>query len=104
MTSNHNEAAATLLERRFGELVAKIRSLPEDGPAQPSSTLKLELYGLFRQARDGDAPKRAPGGFDFLGGVKHSAWLANKGMARDEAMRRYIAATEAFARDHGVEV
>lgn len=96
--------AKSALEQRFDELVGKIRSLPDDGPVQPSSALKLELYGLFRQARDGDAPKRAPGGFDFLGGLKHSAWLANSGMARAEAMRRYIAATEALAREHGVEI
>jgi len=96
--------AKSALEQRFDELVGKIRSLPADGPAQPSSALKLELYGLFRQARDGDAPQRARGAFDFLGGLKHSAWLANRGMAREEAMRRYVAAIEAFAREHGVEV
>jgi diazepam-binding inhibitor (GABA receptor modulating acyl-CoA-binding protein) len=66
--------------------------------------LKLELYGLFRQARDGDAPGRAPRGLDFLGGLKHSAWLANRGIAREEATRRYVEAIEAFARAHGVEI
>ena len=44
------------------------------------------------------------GGFDFVGGLKHSAWLANRGMARHEAMRRYVDAVAAFARLHGVEV
>jgi diazepam-binding inhibitor (GABA receptor modulating acyl-CoA-binding protein) len=92
------------LEQRFEELVSKVRALPADGPAQPSSALKLELYGLFRQARDGDAPRRAPGGFDFLGGLKHSAWFAYKGVGREEAMRCYVEAIEAFARAHGVDV
>ncbi|MGA2492324.1 MAG: acyl-CoA-binding protein [Roseiarcus sp.] len=92
------------LEGRFNELVAKIKSLPADGPAQPSSALKLNLYGLFRQARDGDAPDQAPGGFNFIARFKRDAWLANKGMAKEEAMRRYIAATEAFARERGVDI
>ena len=104
MISNEDRTAKPALEQRFDELVGKVRALPADGPAQPSSALKLELYGLFRQARDGDAPKRGPGGFDFLGGLKHSAWLANRGMASHEAKRRYVEAIEAFARAHGVEV
>ena len=96
--------AESALEARFEELVGKIRALPADGPAQPTSALKLELYGLFRQARDGDAPARSLGGFDFFGGLKHSAWLANRGMARAEAMRCYVEAIEAFAQERGVEV
>jgi len=104
MISNEDRTAKPALEQRFGELVSKLRALPADGAAQPSSALKLELYGLFRQARDGDAPGRAPGGLDFLGGLKHSAWLANRGMARDEAMRRYVEAIEAFARERGVDI
>jgi acyl-CoA-binding protein len=104
MIANEDRMAKSALEQRFDELVSRIRSLPDDGAAQPPAALKLELYGLFRQARDGDAPKKAPGGFNFLGGLKHSAWLANQGMAREEAMRRYIAAIEAFARERGVEI
>ncbi len=104
MISNEDRTAKLTLEQRFVELVGKVRALPADGPARPSGALKLELYGLFRQARDGDAPGRAPGGFDFLGGLKHSAWLANQGMAREEAMRRYVEAIEAFARERGVDI
>ncbi|MGD0642072.1 MAG: acyl-CoA-binding protein [Roseiarcus sp.] len=92
------------LEQRFDEVVAKIRSLPSDGPAQPSNELKLELYGLFRQARDGDAPDEGPSAFDFVGKFKHGAWRGVKGMAKDEAMRRYVAAVEDFARRNGVEI
>jgi len=104
MISNEDQTAKLALEQRFDELASKVRALPADGPAQPSSALKLELYGLFRQARDGDAPRRGPGGFDFLGGLKHSAWLANRGMTSHEAMRRYVEAIEAFARERGVDI
>jgi acyl-CoA-binding protein len=104
MISNEDRMAKSALEQRFDELASKVRALPADGPAQPSSALKLELYGLFRQARAGDAAGRAPGGFDFLGGLKHSAWLANRGMASQEAMRRYVEAIEAFARERGVDI
>ena len=92
------------LKERFDEVVAKIRALPAGGPAQPSNDLKLKLYGLFRQATDGDAEGERPGLFDFVGGLKYDAWASNRGVNADEAMRRYIAEVEAFAREYGVEL
>ena len=53
-----------ILEQRFDEVVAKLKALPSEGPAQPSNELKLKLYGLFRQAQDGDAEGRRPSPFD----------------------------------------
>lgn len=92
------------LERRFDEVVAKIKALPKSGPAQPSNDLKLRLYGLFRQAEDGDAQGEKPGMFDLVGQFKRQAWERNEGMSRDEAMRKYIAEVEAFAEQNGAEV
>jgi diazepam-binding inhibitor (GABA receptor modulator, acyl-CoA-binding protein) len=93
-----------LLQQRFDEVVAKIRLLPGGGPAQPSNELKLKLYGLFRQARDGDAQGEKPGLLDPVGRFKFDAWSLNKGLDQGDAMRQYVALAEGFAREHGVEI
>ncbi len=89
---------------RFEQVVGTIKTLPADGPAQPSNELKLKFYGLFRQARDGDVHGDKPGVFDLVGKFKYQAWSHNKGMKKDEAMRQYVALAEDFAREHGVKI
>jgi diazepam-binding inhibitor (GABA receptor modulating acyl-CoA-binding protein) len=93
-----------MIQQRFDEVVARIKELPPEGPAQPSNELKLRLYGLFRQARDGDAHGEKPGMFDLVGKFKYDAWSKQKGIPKDEAMRQYVALAECFARDNGVEI
>ena len=92
------------LEQRFDEVVAKIKALPSEGSTQPSNELKLKLYGLYRQARDGDAEGRRPSPFDLVGRFKYDAWSSHKGLAREEAMRQYISTVENFAKEKGVEI
>ena len=91
------------LHQRFDEIVAKIKELPA-GAAAPSNELKLALYGLFRQARDGDAHGEPPSLFDFVARMKYNAWTRNAGMAADEAMRQYIQLAEDHARANDVEL
>jgi diazepam-binding inhibitor (GABA receptor modulating acyl-CoA-binding protein) len=93
-----------MIQQRFDEVVARIRALPPEGPAQPSNELKLRLYGLFRQARDGDAHGEKPGMFDLVGKFKYEAWSKNQGVPKGEAMRQYVALAEGFARENGVEI
>ena len=92
------------LQKRFDEIVAKIKALPADGSAQPSNELKLELYALFRQARDGDVHGDKPGLFDMVGKFKYDAWSRTKGVKKDEAMREYVRLAEGFARQHDVTI
>ena len=89
---------------RFEQVVARIKALPADGPAQPSNELKLKLYGLFRQARDGDVHGPKPGLLDMVGKIKYEAWARRQGMTKDEAMRQYVVLAEDFAREHGVRI
>lgn len=71
---------------RFDQAAAQARTLPE----QPNEVL-LELYGLYKQATEGDVSGEEPGMFDFVGRAKYDAWAARRGMSRDEAMEAYIA-------------
>jgi diazepam-binding inhibitor (GABA receptor modulator, acyl-CoA-binding protein) len=84
------------LPRRFEAAVEKVRTAPSEGPLKPSNEMKLKMYALFRQARDGDVSGRRPGMMDVIGRFKHDAWAALKGMSREEAMRQYVAEVESF--------
>jgi len=83
-------AAPGDLRERFDAAVEKVRTAPANGPMKPSNEMKLKMYGLYRQATDGDVSGKRPGMMDVVGRFKYDAWAAHKGMARDEAMRLYV--------------
>lgn len=58
-------------------------------PNQPNDVL-LDLYGLFKQATEGDVSGEKPGMFDFKGAAKYDAWEGRRGMSSDEAMQAYV--------------
>lgn len=60
----------------------KSRSIPDE--------YLLVLYGLYKQATEGDAdPNKSVSIFDVRGAAKHSAWKENAGMSKEEAMEKY---------------
>ncbi len=91
-------AAGPTAEQCFEAAVAKVASAPADGPRKPSNEMKLRMYGLFRQARDGDVQGKRPGIMDIVGRLKYDAWAELKGTSREEAMRRYAEEVESFER------
>lgn len=54
----------------------------------------LSLYGYFKQATVGDCNIEQPGFFDVKGRAKYDAWVQNKGMSKDHAMKRYTKKVE----------
>ena len=56
------------------------------------------MYGLYRQATDGDVSGKRPGMMDVVGRLKYDAWAVLKGMAREEAMRRYADEVDSLER------
>ncbi|CAE8624811.1 unnamed protein product, partial [Polarella glacialis] len=59
----------------------------EAGKKAPPDVL-AKVYGLFKQATVGDACGDPPA--DESKKAKFEAWLANKGMSKDEAMAAYV--------------
>ena len=59
--------------------------------SRPSNEELLRLYGLYKQATEGDNEEERPGGFDFKAVAKYSAWLTLKGKSKEEASSTYIA-------------
>jgi len=52
---------------------------------------KLVLYGLFKQATEGDCQRGGPVSFlDPVGAAKHEAWMQLRGMTRANARAAYV--------------
>ena len=57
---------------------------------RPTNEQLLKLYGLYKQASEGDVRSERPGGFDFKGIAKYDSWASLRGMSQEEAMQSYI--------------
>ena len=77
------------MEDAFDDALNRVNLLPEQ-----ASHVQLNLYGLFKQARFGDASGKRPGVFDVRGRAKYDAWASRKGMTQEDAMMTYIEAAE----------
>jgi acyl-CoA-binding protein len=58
--------------------------------SKPSDDDLLQLYGLYKQATEGDASGPKPGFFDLVGRAKFEAWEELSGTSEEDAMSRYI--------------
>ena len=70
----------------FEDAVAKSKTLSE----KPSNDVLLKLYGLYKQATEGDVKGERPGGFDFKAVAKYDAWSGYKGKSPEDAANEYI--------------
>lgn len=66
----------------------------------PSATINalLELYGLFKQAKEGDVTGKRPGMLDVRGRAKWDAWASRKGMSAERARAEYVKVVERLER------
>jgi diazepam-binding inhibitor (GABA receptor modulator, acyl-CoA-binding protein) len=55
-----------------------------------SNDEKLECYGYFKQVNVGDVEGDQPWQVQFEARSKWDAWNAVKGMAKEEAMQKYV--------------
>jgi diazepam-binding inhibitor (GABA receptor modulating acyl-CoA-binding protein) len=88
---------AKSLESRFAEAKSRVEGLK----SRPSNDELLQLYGLYKQATEGDVSGSRPGLLDVKGRAKHDAWARRKGSSRDEAMKAYVALVDGLAKKHG---
>jgi acyl-CoA-binding protein len=71
----------------FATAQEKVKTLK----ARPSNDTLLELYGLYKQATEGDVQGKRPGMLDMKGRAKFDAWTSRKGSSKDAAMQQYVA-------------
>lgn len=81
----------------FAEAQERVKKLSR----RPSNEQLLQLYGLYKQATEGDARGSRPGMLDPVGRAKWDAWAARKGTAPDEARRLYVGLVDDLARTLG---
>ncbi|CAH1774246.1 unnamed protein product [Owenia fusiformis] len=81
--------AATAKEK-FDAAVKVIQSLPKNGSYQPSYSLMLRFYGLFKQASEGDCTQPKPAFWEVVKKAKWDAWMKFEGMDEEEAMIKYV--------------
>ncbi|KAI2617369.1 acyl-CoA binding protein [Hypoxylon sp. NC1633] len=92
---------ADSVDRVFVHALNTVKKIPKTGASRPPSNDRLRLYGLYKQAMEGDVdgvmerPERRPGvDTNELQRErdKWDAWNAQSGLSRTEAKRRYIEA------------
>ena len=70
----------------FNEAQERVKKLTR----RPSNAELLDLYGLFKQATEGDVTGSRPGMLDPKGRAKFDAWTGRKGTAQADAKVRYV--------------
>ncbi|EDW03092.1 acyl-CoA-binding domain-containing protein 5 [Drosophila grimshawi] len=78
------------IEERFQAAVNVIKGLPKNGPYQPSTSMMLKFYGLFKQASEGGCAQKKPPFWDVVGRAKWDAWNRNRELSKEQAMQRYV--------------
>jgi diazepam-binding inhibitor (GABA receptor modulating acyl-CoA-binding protein) len=78
------------LQQEFEAAVADSKNLPE----RPDNATLLQLYGLYKQATDGDIQGDRPGFTEMIARAKFDAWAELKGTGKDDAIKQYIAVIE----------
>ncbi|XP_031176405.1 acyl-CoA-binding domain-containing protein 5-B-like isoform X2 [Sander lucioperca] len=79
------------LEAKFVAAVEVIRSLPEEGPFQPSDDMMLLFYSYYKQATVGPCNIPRPNGFwDTRGKAKWDSWSSLGNMTKEKAMKNYV--------------
>lgn len=74
------------IEEQFEEAQLKLKTLTE----RPDNDELLRIYGLFKQATEGDNETKKPGMFDMKGQFKWQAWKDNEGMSVQDACQGYV--------------
>ncbi|XP_012727204.1 acyl-CoA-binding protein [Fundulus heteroclitus] len=69
---------------------------------KPDTAEMTDLYGLYKQAKEGDVKTQRPGMLDFAGKTKWDAWNAKKGLSQDEAKAAYVELVEKLKVKYGI--
>jgi diazepam-binding inhibitor (GABA receptor modulating acyl-CoA-binding protein) len=72
----------------------------KDLTSRPSNEDLLNLYGLYKQATEGDVHGDKPGMFDFKGTAKYNAWESLKGTDSATAQQKYIDLVQKLLANH----
>jgi acyl-CoA-binding protein len=78
-------------EKPVGEKFKEAKSRVEKLSQRPSNDQLLDLYGLYKQATEGDVSGPRPGMLDLKGRAKYDAWARRQATSKEDAMKQYVA-------------
>lgn len=78
------------LEKQFETAAEEAQRLA----TRPANETLLKLYGLYKQATQGDVRGKRPGFTDPVGRAKYDAWKRLTGRSREQAMTAYVELVE----------
>lgn len=74
------------LQSQFTTAAEEVQQLP----ARPDNDTLLKLYGLYKQATQGDVSGRRPAFTNPVGRAKYDAWKRLRGKSSTDAMQAYV--------------
>jgi len=74
------------LQAQFDKAAADVMELPK----RPDDQTLLKLYGLYKQATEGNLKGKRPGFTDVKSRAKYDAWARLRGKSQDWAMGEYV--------------
>ena len=74
------------LQGKFEKAAEEVMELPK----RPDDKTLLRLYGLYKQATEGNLKGKRPGFADVKARAKYDAWSRLRGKSPDWAMTEYI--------------
>lgn len=76
------------IKKSFEDAVNYVKTT--EASFNPGNDLKLEMYGLYKQATEGDVSGSRPGMMQMVNRAKYDAWAKLKGTSQEEAMQKYM--------------
>jgi diazepam-binding inhibitor (GABA receptor modulating acyl-CoA-binding protein) len=84
------------LAKHFDDCSQKIKT---DGKNVSNDDLQV-IYGLYKQATEGDNTKEEPSFYQLTEKAKWKAWNANKGKSKEQAKHEYVDYCKKFLPDN----
>ncbi|OZJ03259.1 hypothetical protein BZG36_03516 [Bifiguratus adelaidae] len=86
------------ITERYNRALSIAQRLPPSTSFQPTNEEKLKLYGLYKQASNGDCKTTRPAIWDAVGRAKWDAWNKLRDMSTLEAQEKYVETFIGFLR------
>ncbi|KAI7902459.1 acyl CoA binding protein-domain-containing protein [Cokeromyces recurvatus] len=77
-------------QMRFAHALSIVRAIPPHSTLQPVVADKLQFYGLYKQASEGDINIPKPSSRQIVDYAKWKVWSRMKGMSPIEAQKLYV--------------
>lgn len=85
------------LDENFQSASERVKTLS----SRPDNQTLLELYGLYKQATEGDVSGKKPSRLNLRARAKYDAWKKLKGTSSEDAKSSYIELVDRLVEEDG---